>query len=211
MMSLSVGDCVIFREPHPHAGERAVFIGYESVPMLRGKYPKFRGGCGIEWFATRRECFVIYGGMDKGKCNGPKEGAPMLEQNGETKPPEKVRAISFAQLIDELQEKLRHLQSQRDEARERAAYLQEQLRGVDEYAEHLRRQLMKKDRAIADLQVNRVGIYQSHDALFSLINEVCCKAQGAINDPGKMADLRSYCANVLPLKALGCKCRKVNK
>ncbi len=41
------------------------------------------------------------------------------------------------------------------------------------------------------------------DSLFSLINEACCMAQNAIADPGKMADLRSYCANVLPLKALG--------
>ncbi len=45
--------------------------------------------------------------------------------------------------------------------------------------------------------------HEAVSVLLSLINEACCRAQDAINDPGKMADLRSYCANVLPLKALG--------
>ena len=47
---------------------------------------------------------------------------------------------------------------------------------------------------------------EDHEAvgfLFLLINEVCCKAQDAIHDMNKMASLRSYCANTLPLKALG--------
>ncbi len=45
--------------------------------------------------------------------------------------------------------------------------------------------------------------YKTVGVLFSLINEVCCKAQDAIHNMDRMASLRSYCANVLPLKALG--------